>query len=176
MEGEDIVAIQQLLITAGFPCGASGADGKYGAQTDAAFAKFKVAKGIIPNPEGTPPQTEHFKASEWRCKDGRDVPAKYYADLFKLMQLLEELRKSAGNRAVLIISGYRSPEYNAALAAKSDGVAEHSLHMYGKAADIKIPGLTPSQVYDLAYPIFRHHGIHKYGSFVHVDVGAERRW
>src|SRR5271165_3036408 len=34
-----------------------------------------------------------------------------------------------------IISGYRSPATNAMLAARSEGVARHSMHIEGKAAD-----------------------------------------
>jgi len=76
-----------------------------------------------------------------------------------------------------IISGYRSPATNASLHRLSDGVAAHSLHMDGKAADIRVPGRDLSLVRRVALKL-QGGGVGYYPStnFVHVDVGRVRYW
>ena len=76
-----------------------------------------------------------------------------------------------------IISGYRSPATNAMLHANSNGVAEHSLHMDGKAVDIRIPGRNLSVLRNTALAM-KIGGVGYYPSsdFVHVDVGRVRSW
>ena len=49
-----------------------------------------------------------------------------------------------------IISGYRSPRTNAALAANSNGVATRSLHMQGRAIDIRVQGVPLARLRDAA--------------------------
>ena len=76
-----------------------------------------------------------------------------------------------------IISGYRSPATNAMLAARSNGVAKHSMHLDGKAADIRVPGRELIQVRRAAL-MLRGGGVGYYpnSDFVHVDVGRARQW
>jgi uncharacterized protein YcbK (DUF882 family) len=76
-----------------------------------------------------------------------------------------------------IISGYRSPKTNSMLHEKSDGVATRSLHMDGKAVDIRLPGRSLSKVRDAALAM-RRGGVGYYAKsdFVHVDTGRVRRW
>jgi uncharacterized protein YcbK (DUF882 family) len=76
-----------------------------------------------------------------------------------------------------IISGYRSPATNAMLHANSDGVAEHSLHMDGKAVDIRVPGRGLSLLRNTALSM-KSGGVGYYptSDFVHVDVGRVRHW
>ena len=58
-----------------------------------------------------------------------------------LLSLLERVSAQIGPENTLhVISGYRSPETNQLLADCSDGVARHSLHLEGKAIDIRVPG------------------------------------
>ena len=76
-----------------------------------------------------------------------------------------------------IISGYRSPKTNSMLHDKSDGVATHSLHMEGKAVDIRLPGRQLASVRDTALGMQRGGvGYYARSDFVHVDVGRVRRW
>lgn len=56
------------------------------------------------------------------------------ANLFKTAALLEEVRKALGNKIVLVSSGYRGPELNAAI-----GGSKNSDHMRGEAADFRCP-------------------------------------
>jgi len=96
----------------------------------------------------------------------------------KLLDLLCDLRLRLDTRESLqIISGYRSPATNAMLHANSDGVATHSLHMDGKAVDIRIRGRALSLVRKTALAM-KVGGVGYYPSsdFVHVDVGRVRSW
>ncbi len=95
-----------------------------------------------------------------------------------LLDLLCALRLHSGStRPIQLISGYRSPATNAALRARSHGVAPLSLHMRGMAADIRIPGLPLERLHAIALSL-RAGGVGFYprSNFVHVDVGAVRRW
>ncbi|MGE3335030.1 MAG: DUF882 domain-containing protein [Rhodospirillaceae bacterium] len=76
-----------------------------------------------------------------------------------------------------VISGYRSPESNAKLAAASSGVAKHSMHMDGKAIDIRIPGTDLLNLHKAAKSL-KGGGVGYYAAsnFVHMDVGRVRYW
>jgi uncharacterized protein YcbK (DUF882 family) len=76
-----------------------------------------------------------------------------------------------------VISGYRSPATNATLAARSGGVARHSLHMAGQAIDVRLPGCELTALRDAALAL-RAGGVGYYAApdFVHIDVGRVRRW
>ena len=82
-----------------------------------------------------------------------------------------------GMRPFHVISGYRSPATNAMLAARSGGVATHSLHMSGRAIDIRMPGV-PLAVLHRAALGLRAGGVGFYprSDFVHVDTGRVRSW
>jgi uncharacterized protein YcbK (DUF882 family) len=96
----------------------------------------------------------------------------------KLLDVLTQLssRLNAG-RPFEVISGYRSPASNAKLHARSSGVATRSLHMDGKAIDVRLPGVPLTRLRDTALAM-QAGGVGYYPSsnFVHVDVGRVRRW
>ena len=59
----------------------------------------------------------------------------------QLLDLLLDLQTRLHTHAPFeILSGYRSPQTNAMLASLSDGVAQNSLHLDGKAVDLRVPG------------------------------------
>jgi uncharacterized protein YcbK (DUF882 family) len=96
----------------------------------------------------------------------------------RLLDLLCDLRLRLDTHEPLhIISGYRSPKTNAMLHANSNGVAEHSLHLDGKAVDIRIPGRNLSLLRKTALSM-KAGGVGYYPSsdFVHVDTGRVRSW
>jgi len=96
----------------------------------------------------------------------------------QLLDLLHNLRSTLGtNQPFQIISGYRSPTTNANLAANSGGVAKRSLHMQGKAIDIRIEG-TPLKHLREAAVALQGGGVGYYpgSNFVHMDVGRIRTW
>lgn len=103
----------------------------------------------------------HFDSKEFRCPDGTT-----HAIDPKLIAGLEVLRHQAGGRPLRIVSGYRSPSYNASV-----GGARRSQHLYGRAADV------PSgycRVADAIRAGFTGIGVH-YGWVVHVDVRPGKR-
>ncbi|MFM9890235.1 MAG: DUF882 domain-containing protein [Rickettsiales bacterium] len=76
-----------------------------------------------------------------------------------------------------VISGYRSPESNAAMHAHSSGVAGKSLHMEGKAMDIRVAGRSLVAVHNTALAMgLGGVGYYPSSDFVHVDTGRVRRW
>jgi uncharacterized protein YcbK (DUF882 family) len=86
-------------------------------------------------------------------------------------------RLTGGNGAIDVICGYRSPRTNAWLHATHGGVASHSLHMQGKAVDIRVPGCGLSALHEVALAL-RAGGVGYYpeSNFVHVDTGPVRTW
>lgn len=79
-----------------------------------------------------------------------------------------------------IISGYRSPATNAMLRARGGagtGVASGSLHMVGKAIDIRVPGVKLDHLRGAARAL-KLGGVGYYpdSNFVHVDTGRVRFW
>jgi len=96
----------------------------------------------------------------------------------QLLDLLHGLsRKLATNKPFHIISGFRSPATNSFLRRQSQGVAKHSLHMEGKAIDIRMPGCDLTTLHRAAKALKRGGvGLYPASDFVHVDTGRVRYW
>jgi uncharacterized protein YcbK (DUF882 family) len=95
-----------------------------------------------------------------------------------LLDLLYDVKHSLEVRKPFhIVSGYRSPATNADLRKHSDGVAKNSLHMQGKAIDIRIEGVDTRRIQKVALALNRG-GVGYYGrsDFVHLDTGNVRSW
>lgn len=181
--GALVTQLQTMLNQKGYKAGST--DGIFGRNTEQAVKALQSVAGITVDGkvgkntwtallEGMGvPASAHFKLSEFKCKDGTAVPAKYYANCQKLMNLLEEIRAACGNRAITITSGYRTESYN----KKVDG-AKQSQHLYAAAADIKVSGMSAAEVYKLCDKLVGSRGgVGKYSSFTHVDVrGYKSRW
>lgn len=76
-----------------------------------------------------------------------------------------------------IVSGYRTPKSNNLLRQSTKGVAKNSLHMFGKAVDLRLPGYSLKTLMQTVKS-FRAGGVGYYPgpAFVHVDVGQVRYW
>jgi uncharacterized protein YcbK (DUF882 family) len=76
-----------------------------------------------------------------------------------------------------VLSGYRTPATNAKLRAHGKGAAKHSLHMEGRAIDIRMPGRSLIAVRRVALAL-KGGGVGYYPrhDFVHLDVGPVRYW
>ena len=82
-----------------------------------------------------------------------------------------------GSEPFQVISGYRSPATNAALRERSNGVAEHSLHMEGRAIDVRLAGVATEKLARLAIQQASGGvGFYRVSDFVHVDTGRVRSW
>lgn len=97
----------------------------------------------------------------------------------RLFDLLYGIRQElACETAFQVISGYRCPQTNSRLRrGRGGGVAKQSLHMEGKAIDIRLVGVPLSDLRDAALTQSRG-GVGYYASsdFVHVDTGRIRTW
>jgi len=80
-----------------------------------------------------------------------------------------------------ILSGYRTPASNKRLIEQGIPAARQSLHMSGKAADIRIPNLN-AEVLGSLVQSFRQGGVGFYyrqgprGGWIHADTGLQRSW
>jgi uncharacterized protein YcbK (DUF882 family) len=95
-----------------------------------------------------------------------------------VLDILAEVRTRAEHdEAFEVICGYRSPQTNAMLHAHSSGVAEHSLHLQGRAIDVRLPGVPTARLRDLALGMARGGvGYYAASDFVHLDNGPVRHW
>ena len=86
-------------------------------------------------------------------------------------------RKLGGGHEIHVISGYRSPEYNALLIREGRGAAKKSLHLQGKAIDIRIPAVGLDILRQTALSLeYGGVGYYPRSGFVHLDSGAVRFW
>ncbi|HEX7081682.1 MAG TPA: DUF882 domain-containing protein [Gammaproteobacteria bacterium] len=96
-----------------------------------------------------------------------------------LLDALYALRARTGGRGTYeIISGYRSPKTNEMLRrTRGGGVAKRSLHMEGKAIDVRLTGVRTSRLRAEALAM-KAGGVGFYpdSDFVHVDTGRVRQW
>ena len=85
------------------------------------------------------------------------------------------------DRPLEILSGYRTPASNNRLIEQGVPAARQSLHMSGKAADVRIAGLTEEVLGGLVKS-FRKGGVGFYyrsgpkGGWIHTDTGLNRTW
>ena len=120
--------------------------------------------------------TKNFNLSEFRCRDGSDVPDEFMPNVQRLAENLQVLRDHLG-KPIHVISGYRSPKYN-----RKIGGARRSQHMSASAGDIKIKGMTPKEVKEAIEGLISkgemvQGGVGLYTTFVHYDVrGRKARW
>ncbi len=83
----------------------------------------------------------------------------------------------SARQPIHVISGYRSPATNAMLRRRSRHVAKNSLHMQGRAVDIRVPGRRVADVYRAAVSLKAGGvGFYPRSEFVHIDTGRVRTW
>ncbi len=98
-------------------------------------------------------------------------------DTALLDQLFVLRNKLNARKPFQVISGYRSPASNAMLRSNSDGVAKKSMHLEGRAIDIRIENIDLSNIHHAALAM-KAGGVGYYPSseFVHIDTGKVRHW
>lgn len=96
-----------------------------------------------------------------------------------LLDLLHAVRETLGTqRPFHVISGYRCPATNDRLRnTRGGGVARRSLHMDGKAIDVRLPGVPLNALRDAALSL-KAGGVGTYtrDRFIHMDTGRPRSW
>ena len=95
-----------------------------------------------------------------------------------LFDLLHDLQRATSTRTPFqVISGYRSPVTNAMLCAEGGGVARGSLHLQGRAIDVRLADVSTVTLRDAARELRRGGvGYYRRSDFVHVDTGRVRTW
>ena len=96
----------------------------------------------------------------------------------RLLDILWAVQQEMGRQGTYqVLSGFRSPRTNNMLRSGSNGVAEHSLHMEGRAIDIRFEGINTRQIRECAVEM-KCGGVGYYpkSDFVHLDTGRYRTW
>lgn len=120
------------------------------------------------------------------CHILRDVNGKQAAAIDpKLLETLwatqAYVARFGMTRPLEILSGYRTPESNRRLIEEGVPAARKSLHMEGRAADIRISQLHEEVLGELIRS-FRQGGVGFYyrpsahGGWIHTDTGLQRTW
>lgn len=96
----------------------------------------------------------------------------------KLIDILHAVARETGTRSPFrVISGYRSPETNDKLRRRGGGVARNSMHLVGKAIDIRLDDVDSAEIRDVGLALKRGGvGYYRKSDFVHLDTGRVRRW
>jgi uncharacterized protein YcbK (DUF882 family) len=96
-----------------------------------------------------------------------------------LFDILNDLRLATGTKGPFhVISGYRSPNTNEMLREHGGGgVAKGSMHLEGRAIDVRLSDKSSALLRDAAIELQRGGvGYYRISDFVHVDTGRVRRW
>lgn len=96
----------------------------------------------------------------------------------RLLDLLYEVQVGGKHFAeVEVLSGYRTEATNRMLRARSRGVASRSLHLVGKAVDMRLEGQSIASTRKTALRLAAGGvGYYPRSNFVHLDTGAVRSW
>lgn len=117
----------------------------------------------------------NFTVREFACRDGSDP---VFVDT-RLVRVLQNIRDHFG-KPVIITSAYRTAVHN-----KAVGGAAYSQHCYGRAADIRVAGVTVEQLAAYAEKLLPDTGgigrypaaAHRPAGWVHIDTRpAKSRW
>jgi uncharacterized protein YcbK (DUF882 family) len=108
---------------------------------------------------------------DFRTEQIHDIDAALLDTLHSLYSTFDQ----RGNFEV--ISGYRSPHTNAVLRHVTTGVAENSLHIQGRAIDVRLTSAKTTALRDAALAL-QSGGVGYYAesNFVHLDTGKVRSW
>jgi len=122
------------------------------------------------------PKSKNFAFSEFKAKDGSNIPAVLYGNLQVLINNLQKIRDSLGEPIKVLIA-YKSKKLNEMLKGTQD-----SYHMKAMASDIAVKGMTSLQLFQfIEYHIqignVKDGGLGLYDDYVHYDIGdVHRRW
>jgi uncharacterized protein YcbK (DUF882 family) len=117
-----------------------------------------------------------YRAICWLLRD-HAVPSSQGYVRFDVVaiEVLWEVQRALGaqgvNAPIVITSGYRCAQTN----ANTEGAARNSQHLYAKAVDMYVPGVSPRELFDVCWSRGLAGGIGYYDSHVHLD-SATRRW
>ena len=115
--------------------------------------------------------TEHFTLEELTHTDHRQFDNTpndaEIANLVRLAEFLEKVKKVLGGKPIIVNSAFRSAEVNRAV-----GSSDKSQHRHGCACDFRVPGMTPDEVVKaiLASDLTFDQCIREFNSWVHISI------
>ncbi|QFU09709.1 Peptidase M15 [Rhodobacteraceae bacterium THAF1] len=110
---------------------------------------------------------------DWREDEAPDMDRRIYWGLATLTTIA---RQNGHSGEITLLSGFRTPRTTQHLRSKGIGAATKSYHMRRRAADIRLDGVPPQQVANVAEWL-QIGGVGRYGdSFTHIDTGPIRTW
>jgi peptidoglycan hydrolase-like protein with peptidoglycan-binding domain len=195
MTGADVTELQ--IRVAGYAADSAShsrvsIDGEFGPGTAAAVRRFQSAYGLgadaVVGPttqtklnalESSDGSTLHFNWSEFTDRisgtfnGGKVSAASARENARRCMYKLEAVRLKLGNKPMTVNSGFRSIQHNSDIGGASD-----SMHLYGTAADLDVPGVANKTVYQKA-ETSGFSGLETYNTdHQHVDSRADlgRAW
>jgi uncharacterized protein YcbK (DUF882 family) len=119
--------------------------------------------------------TQPLAAVEYLLRDFRT--GELHAIDVRLLDILHTLTDRCGKGCFEVISGFRSPVTNAHLRATTEGVASNSLHLTGRAIDVRLRGCDTARLRAAAMALAEGGvGYYPQSNFVHLDTGRVRSW
>lgn len=113
----------------------------------------------------------------WLMRDRQVAAAQGYVrfdivEIEALWEVQQTLELHGIHQPLVITSGYRTWQTNAA----TEGAARNSQHMYAKAVDMYVDGISMRDLFDACWSREVSGGIGYYDTHVHLDSGTRRWW
>lgn len=113
--------------------------------------------------------TPHFSVTEFACRNGVPYPEKWIEPRLRPLCNVLEMVRATFDRPIVVLSGYRTLVHNFRVRGKL-----LSQHLFGRAADIQIEGISPTEVYTTVLRLAKAGlgigGLGRYQSFTHIDI------
>lgn len=126
------------------------------------------------NPDGTYSDAALAKIDALFRSRGDDAQTRVS---LRLLETIDYLEDTENPQPLLLVSGYRSEGYNAALIARGGQAARTSMHSEGLAADLRFGGVDHRALWERVRALeCCGAGYYAKSGFVHVDTGKPRFW